>query len=153
MTTHKQKPRVFVDADALFAGSASSSEHSASLVILRMAEITLIEAYTSEQVIIEVERNLQAKIPKALPVFRHLVSRCLSVVPDPTTTEIRIYKGKADPKDLPILVAAAREACPWLVTFNIRHFQPDTSSVTVLDPGSFILRIRDLLTHSIDLRS
>ena len=37
------KPRVFVDADVLFAGSASPSEHSASLVVLRLAEITLIE--------------------------------------------------------------------------------------------------------------
>ncbi len=42
------KPRVFVDADVLFAGSASPSEHSASLVVLRLAEITLIEALASE---------------------------------------------------------------------------------------------------------
>ena len=147
MTIHRQKPRVFVDADVLFAGSASPSEHSASLVILRMAEITLIDAYTCEQVIIEVERNLQAKIPKALPVFRHLVSRCLSIVPDPATTEIQTFEGTADPKDLPILIAAVRESCPWLVTYNIRHFQPGISSVTVLEPGRFIVRIRELLTQ------
>ena len=35
------KPRVFVDADVLFAGAASPSEHGASFVVLRMAEITL----------------------------------------------------------------------------------------------------------------
>jgi hypothetical protein len=52
------KPRVFVDSDVLFAGAASPSEHGASLVVLRMAEITLIDAVVSEQVIIEVERNL-----------------------------------------------------------------------------------------------
>ena len=38
------KLRVFVDADVLFAGAASGSEHPASLVVLRLAEITLIEA-------------------------------------------------------------------------------------------------------------
>ncbi len=147
MTIHKQKPRVFVDADALFAGSASPSAYSASLVILRMAEITLIDAFTSQQVIIEVERNLQNKIPKALPIFRHLVSRCLSVVPDPAMAEIQEHQGNADPKDLPILITAAREKCSWLVTLNIRHFQPGIPSVTVLEPGSFILHIRDLLTQ------
>jgi hypothetical protein len=35
---------VFVDADVLFAGAAAPSEHGASLVVLRMAEIPLIEA-------------------------------------------------------------------------------------------------------------
>ena len=45
------RPRVLVDADGLFAGAAAPSEQGASLVILRMAEITLIEAVASQQVI------------------------------------------------------------------------------------------------------
>jgi len=146
MTTPNQKPRVFIDADVLFAGSASPSEHGASHVILRMAEITLIDAFTSEQVITEVERNLKAKIPKALPAFRHLTSRCLKVVSNPKTAVIQSFMGKADKKDLPILVAAACENCTWLVTFNIKHFQPGIPSITILRPGDFILRVRDLLT-------
>ena len=88
MANNPPKPRIFVDADVLFAGAASPNEHSASLVILRMAEITLIEAVTSEQVITEVERNLEAKMPAAKPAFHMLVSRCLRVVPDPTVAEI-----------------------------------------------------------------
>ena len=141
----KPLPRVLVDADVLFAGSASPSEHSASQVILRMAEITLIEALISEQVFTEVERNLAAKLPQALPNFRHLVSRCLQIVPDPTSELINQHRGKADPKDLPILVTAARENCNWLVTFNLTHFQPGLEEVTVLRPGNFVLLVRDLL--------
>jgi len=38
-----RKPRVFVDADVLFAGASAPSEHGANLTILRMAEITLDE--------------------------------------------------------------------------------------------------------------
>ncbi len=144
-TPHSAKPRLFVDADVLFAGSASPSEHSASQVVLQMAEITLIEAFASEQVITEVERNLAAKIPEALPTFRHLVSRCLKIVADPSPATVKKHRGKADAKDLPILVAAARENCAWLVTFNLAHFQPGLDGVTVLRPGSFILRVRDLL--------
>ncbi len=144
-TKPKPVPRVFVDADVLFAGAASPREHSASQVILRMAEITLIEALISEQVFTEVERNLAAKLPQALPNFRHLVSRCLQIVPDPTSELIKLHGGRADAKDLLILVAAAREKCPWLVTFNIAHFQPGIPEVTVLQPGNFVFLVRDLL--------
>ena len=136
------KPRVFVDADVLFAGVASPNEHSASLVILRMAEITLIEALASQQVITEVERNLLEKLPKTLPAFHLLVSRCLKIVADPSLEEIRAVAYAADQKDLPILVAAAREGCTYLATYNIRHYQPGLPGVTVLKPGDLVLRVR-----------
>jgi predicted nucleic acid-binding protein len=136
---------VFVDSDVLFAGTASASEHGASLVVLRMAEITLIDAIVSEQVIVEVERNLAGHLPTALPLFHQLVRRCLRIVPDPTEAERLVCRDLANPKDTPILAAAVRETCPWLVTFNVRHFQPGHSSVTVLRPGAFIQHVRTML--------
>jgi hypothetical protein len=136
-----------VDADVLFAGAAAGSQHSASLVVLRMAEITLIEALTSQQVIDECERNLSDKIPAALPAFRLLVSRCLQIVPAPAAADLSSYSYLADPKDLPILVAALQASCTWLVTFNVRHFQPGHPGVTVLRPGDFVLRVRELLAY------
>lgn len=139
------KPRVFIDADVLFAGAASPYQHSASVVMLRMAEITLLEALTCEQVIIEAERNLQAKMPLALPAFHLLVSRSLHVVANPTAVDLLPYSGKADLKDLPILVAAYRENCTWLVTFNTRHYQPGVAGIAAVKPGDFIMRVRDLL--------
>ena len=144
------KLRVFVDADVLFAGAASPSEHGASLVVLRMAEITLIEAFASHQVIAEVERNLAEYLPAALPALRLLVSRCLRVVPDPAPEEVGPHHGLADPKDLPILVAALHEGCPWLVTFNGRHFQPGHTAVAVLEPGAFVQQVRAQLAHLSD---
>ena len=146
-TAAQNRPRVFVDADVLFAGAVSPSEAGASLVVLRLAEITLIEAIASRQVITEAERNLSAKLPRALPEFRLLISRCLKVVPDPAPADLARYAGAAHPKDLPILVAAVRERCPWLVTFNTRHYLPGHSSVMVLRPGEFVLQVRDLLTR------
>ncbi|MFO8036472.1 MAG: PIN domain-containing protein [Anaerolineales bacterium] len=143
----KSTPKLFVDADVLFAEAAFPSEHSASLMILTLSEITLIKALTSEQVVTEAERNLESKIPKALPAFQHLVSRCLTVVPDPEHENVLSHDGLADPKDLPILVAAVDEGCPWLVTFNIRDYQPGHPDVNVLRPGEFISRIREQLTH------
>ena len=142
-----RKPRVFVDADVLFAGVASPGEHGASFITLRLAEVTLIVGVPPQQVITEAERNLEEKLPQTLPAVRLLVSRCLRVVADPRPDDLLPHAGLADPKDLPILVAAVREGCPWLVTFNVRHFQPGHPEVTVLPPGGLVLRVRDLLAH------
>jgi predicted nucleic acid-binding protein len=138
---------VFVDADVLFAGAAAPTEHGASLTILRMAEITLIQALTSEQVIAEAERNLTAKLPAALPAFRLIVQRSLRVVSDPAPAELEPLRGLADPHDLPILAAAVREGCGWLVTFNVRHFRPGHPDVQALPPGDLVLRVRSLLAN------
>ena len=147
LPTRQPKPKVFVDADVLFAGSAAPSEQGASLVLLRMAEITLLEAYASQQVVAEVERNLLAKLPKALPAMHMILSRCLKIVPDPQPDELIPYAGLAEATDLSILVAALRTGCPWLVSFNLRHYQPGHPAVTVLPPGDFLLRVRERLAR------
>ena len=141
-----QKLKVFVDADVIFAGAASPSEHSASHVVLQMGEITLLDCITSEQAIIEVERNLSEKLPAKLAEFRLIVSRCLRVVPDPEPTDLVGLESQADPEDLPILVAALREGCAFLLTFNVRHFHPSGEAILVQRPGDFIGTARQRLS-------
>jgi len=82
-----------------------------------------------------------------LPAFRLIVSRCLRMGAGPLPADLGPFAGSADPEDLPILVAAHRERCPWLVTFNVRHYQPGLPGVAVLRPGDFVLRLRDRLAH------
>lgn len=105
-----------------------------------MAEITLIEALASRQVITEAERELAGYLPGAQSAFRMIVSRCLRVVDDSQPADLAARAGMADPKDTPILAAALRERCPWLVTFNARHFQPGHPAAAVVRPGEFIKR-------------
>lgn len=151
----ESKLRVFVDADVLFAGAASPSEHpsgSASLVVLYLAELTLIEAVTSEQAVTECERNLQAKLPpdaapRALGAFRELVARALRVVPNPAPDEVANHRGKSHPKDLPLLVCALQHTCQVLTTFNEKDYEPGDPAVEVLTPGALVRRVRALLAH------
>ena len=75
-------------------------------------------------------------------MFRQLVGRCLRVVPDPIDAELAACRGLADPKDTPILAAAVREACPWLLSFNGRQFQPGHSAVAAVRPGEFVQHVR-----------
>jgi hypothetical protein len=142
-----RRPTVFLDADVIFAGAATPSEHGASHVVLRMGEITLIECVTSQQAVTEVERNLADKLPTKLPEFRLLVSRCLRVVPDPEPDDLLLHADRADAKDLPILVTAVREGCLYLLTFNVRHYSPPAHIITVQQPGEFLLTVRGLLSQ------
>jgi hypothetical protein len=134
-----------VDADVIFAGAASPTEHGASHVVLQMGEITLIDCVSSVQAVKEVERNLADKIPEKLPDFQLLVSRSLHIVGDPQPGDLAVYKGQADPKDLPILVAAIKEGCSHLLTFNVRHFTPTSPKITVQPPSGFLLTVRSML--------
>lgn len=142
-----KKPIVFLDADVIFAGAASPTEHGASHVILRLGEITLIECVTSTQVVTEVERNLEEKLPSKLPELRLIISRSLRIVPDPEPEELSPYKGQADPRDLPILVAALKHNCHFLLTFNTRHYTPTATRITVQRPGDFLTTLRSLLVR------
>jgi hypothetical protein len=146
MTKSSNKPKVFVDADVIFAGAAAPTEHGASHVVLRMGEITLIGCISSEQAVKEVERNLAEKIPEKLPDFILLVSRSLRIIGDPQPTELTAYEGQADPKDLAILVAALKEGCSYLVTFNVSHFTPTTPDIIVQQPSGFLITVRSLLS-------
>jgi hypothetical protein len=114
-----------------------------------LGEIALLDCVASQQVVTEVERNLGEKLPAKLPEFRLIVSRALRVVPDPFPEDLASYAGQADPKDLPILVAALREGCSHLLTFNVRHFMPDLdrgSDIVIKRPGEFLLDLRDRLS-------
>lgn len=141
------KLRVFLDADVIFAGAAAPTEHGASHVVLRLGEITLLDCVTSTQAVTEVERNLAKKLPSKLPELRLIVSRSLRIVPDPEPAALVPYKGQADPKDLPILVAALQHGCRFLLTFNSRHYTPATADITVQRPGAFLTTVRSLLAR------
>jgi len=141
----RNRPKIYLDADVLLAGSAAPSEQSASLSVLKLAEIALLEACTSQQSVTEAERVLSALLPAALEDFRLILDRCVQIVPDPNPADLHLYAGRSDPSDLPILVAALQNGCSCLVSFNTEHFQPGHSDVTALPPGEFLTRLHELL--------
>lgn len=132
-----------MDADVLIAGSASSK--GASYILLRLFELTLIEGVTSLQARVEAERNLQVKLPRALPAFRLLLDSAVKVVADPDEDQTAQFEGQADPKDLPLLVAAILNGCHYLVTFNVGHYYLTSQSIRILRPGELLFQLRQQL--------
>jgi predicted nucleic acid-binding protein len=136
--------RVFVDADVLFAGSASTT--GASHLVLQLSELGIIRAFTSRQARDEVERNLTRKLPAALPAFRALANAACAPAVEPTSAAIRrlVAGGGTDPKDAPILAAAHGTECAWLLTFNVRDFGAP-KGIQVAEPGEFLAALRSRL--------
>lgn len=144
MSTEPQRLRVLTDSDVVIAGAASVT--GASHLVLQLSELGLIEAVASEQIRQEVERNLENKLPQALPHFRLLADAALLWVPDPRPRDLRSFPGQADAKDLPVLAAAVRAGCHSLLTFNVKDYKPQEGSVRIETPGAFIERLREHLS-------
>ena len=138
--------RVYFDADVLFAGAASPSDHSASQVLLTLSEITLIEGITSEFAVDECRRNLEAKLRSATSDFERLVGRALSIVDAPNRQRLLPHTDRADWKDLPHLVAALEHDCAYLTTFNVEDYEPGHPELKVLRPGALVQRVREQLS-------
>jgi predicted nucleic acid-binding protein len=138
-----KRPTVFIDADVLIGGSASTT--GASHIVLRLGELGLIDAVSSAQVRREVERNLAAKLPAALPAFRLLADAACRWVVDPDEAQLAAVRDQAHAKDVPILAAAVASGCEWLLTFNTKDFRPRGKTIRVMTPGDFIQALRGLL--------
>jgi predicted nucleic acid-binding protein len=136
------KPRVFLDSDVVLAGITSATDFAASLILVRLAEINLIEGVCSEQVIMEVQQTLQAKMPQAVKSFNTLVKQVIKVKPDPSTEERSLYKTMAGRIHVPILAVALREQCTWLATFNEQQYKPGHPDILIARPDELVSRLR-----------
>jgi predicted nucleic acid-binding protein len=138
--------RVFFDADVMIAGAASST--GASHVLLRLSELGLIEGLTCAQVLGEVERNLEAKLPAALPAFRAIVVAAeIRVAPEADHDTLNRLREVAHPDDLPVLAAAVTSQSDWLATFNVRHYRVSADEIRVARPGDLVARLRRALSR------
>ena len=143
------KPRVFIDTSALIAGLASPT--GASHVILALAEGELITLVIAEEVLVEAERNLRDRLPRALPEYRRFLAACpLQRAAMPSAAEVAAAKEFTHPKDAPILAAAMSFEVDYLVTLNRKHFLDDPevarkSGLCIGTPGDFLVWFRKWL--------
>ena len=138
--------KIFFDADAFIAGSASQT--GASFLLLQLCEIRILTGLTCQQVVAECRRNLRKKLPQAEPIFNEIVEHSLEIKKNPTLDEQNKYRHMAHPKDLPILTSAITNRADYLITFNTKHFFPDRDhQLTVFQPGEMLQKIRLMLSH------
>ena len=146
-------PDLFFDSSALFAGIVSAS--GASRALLLLAEAEQIAITVSEQVVVETERAVARKIPRALPEFREAIRATgLRIVRDPAPDEIEAYADIISHQaDVPIVVAAMRVKTDYLVTLNRRHFiddpaVADRSKLRIGPPEDALTWVRQYLVET-----
>lgn len=141
--THK----VFLDASVIIAGVASRT--GASRAVLNLAEIGLIQAVVSRQVLDEVERNIRQKIPQVLPTLGTLLTHISwEIQEDPSPEQFLRWESIIEAKDAPILEAALQIDSDYFLTLNTKDFTPavaQASGLVIQTPGAFIQQIREVL--------
>jgi hypothetical protein len=87
-------------------------------------------------------------LPAALGTFQALIQHALTFTSDPSPEDVSRFLTQAHPQDASILTAAALNDCHYLVTFNTRHYYPDSSTtVMVLTPGKFLQHLREVISQ------
>lgn len=113
----RKEVRIFLDSNVLFSGLFSDKGPPRLILdVLGLGLPTLI-GLTGRYNLIEIERNLEKKLPAALPVFQaYLMKLKMEMVPLPSREDVRRLAGAASPKDVPVLASAINGKADFLVT-------------------------------------
>ncbi len=101
----------------------------------------------SEDVLIEVRRNLEAKAPETLDDYELLVETLpLTITDDPSPEIIKRVSHYLNPKDAIILAAAMATQPDYFVTWDRKHFLSDPamaekSGLTIITPDDLLTAI------------
>jgi predicted nucleic acid-binding protein len=130
---------VCLDADVIVAGFFSKA--GASYVVLLLAEVGLLRTVLPSAVVDEVTRNLQAKLPDALPSFDRFLKAPFVQVHRPGRAQLHEARALAHVKDVPVMAAALGSRATHLVTHNVRHFR-STRNLKVVRPRGLVEQLR-----------
>lgn len=135
--------KIFIDSSMLIAALISPQGGSAK--ILELCEAGLVEGHISKQVIYEITRVIERKLPALGPHFSRLLKiTALKILPIVSKNLIRkASMWISDKNDAPVLAAAKFLRVDYLLTLDIRHFIKDPavakkSGVKIMSPGDFL---------------
>jgi predicted nucleic acid-binding protein len=116
-----KKHRIFLDSNVILSGLFS--EKGAPRLILDVLSLDLpgLTGLTGRFNVLEIERNLEKKMPAALPIYRcYLPKLKLEIIPLPSREDLGPLAGAADDKDLPVLASAINGKADDFVTGDKR---------------------------------
>jgi predicted nucleic acid-binding protein len=115
--------RVFLDSNVVVSGLISEVGPPRIFLDLVLAHISGLYMMTGEYNIVEIERTLRKKLPRALPAWRRYRKLLeLEIVPLPEWKDIERHRGTIADKDVPVIVSAIQGKCDLLVTGDRKDF-------------------------------
>jgi predicted nucleic acid-binding protein len=103
----------------------------------------LLRVAVSQPVLLEAERNIQAKMgEEALRTYHRLLAITpLILVPIPSSRELQTYKQMVDEKDIHVIAATIASGAQFLVTLDrVLATQVNQAKIPIqaVEPGQFI---------------
>ena len=139
--------RIFLDATVLFADALSKT--GASRELLYLAQRGEVELVTNEIAVIEADRNLTAKNPDSVVLFRLFMKTGLvAIVANPSKELVETVASYTVLKDAPIVAGAIETESDYLATFDRKHLinPPEVSEkagITIATSGDILNVIRE----------
>jgi predicted nucleic acid-binding protein len=130
---------VCLDADVVIAGLFSRA--GASHAILVLGEVGLLRIVLPAAAVDEARRNIQRKLPEALPTFEVFLSSSFVAIFRPTSRHMNRARRLSHDKDVPVMAAAIGAGADVLVTHNTKHFESG-EGVRVVRPRTLITEAR-----------
>lgn len=114
-------PKVFLDANILFAAAYSS--RGGSREIIRRGIAGKLVIIVSTTVLNEAVRNLQQKAPAALEAFRIFIGALDPLIAEePSQREVENVSRYVNPEDAIVLAEATKADVDYFVTLDKKHF-------------------------------
>lgn len=138
--------RAFIDASVIYASIISPT--GAARELLRRHTTGEVQLVVSDYVLEEVERNLKAKNPDNAGSVKFLLGILALEIVEVDVTEIKAAAEYTEPKDAPVVAAAQKGNCEYLLTFDKKHLLGkellvQRSGVKIITPGDLMQILRE----------
>jgi len=137
-----KKTRVFLDSNVLLSGLFSDTGAPRLILDILSIDLPVLKAVTGAYNLAEVEKNLQAKLPAAIPVFRSCLKLInIEIVPLPTKRDLLPLAGMTVEKDLPVIASALQGAADFLVTGDkkdLLRIKKNRLPFSIVSPAEFL---------------
>jgi putative PIN family toxin of toxin-antitoxin system len=137
-----KKTRVFLDSNVLLSGLFSDKGAPRLILDVLSIDLPVLKAVTGAYNLAEVEKNLQAKLPAAIPVFRSCLKLMnIEIVPLPIKRDLLPLAGMTAEKDLPVIASALHGAADFLVTGDkkdLLRIKKNRLPFSIVSPAEFL---------------
>ena len=117
----KRRLRVFLDSNVIISGLFSDKGAPRVILDILTLDLPVLTAVTGAYNVAEVEKNLTAKLPAALSLFRSCLKAIkFEIVPLPDQDALAPLAGITSDKDLPVLASAVLGKADVLITGDKR---------------------------------
>ncbi len=134
-----RQSKVFLDSSVIIAGLASNTGGSREILVL--AELSVIIPCISEDVVSEVARNIQKKLPGSIALFITLLKKLPFKIVDFPEQDLDFVKTIINEKDAPILASAISGKVDWLLSLD-KHIlnvkSKENLGFAIGTPGDFL---------------